>query len=218
MSYSYIKSVFPNYETSKTYDKSVYNSLDTAFQKNTVGYTLPSAYDEEDINRFAKNLLKNTSKPETEELQTKLIETYNNVSYDNNNVSYDYNEYKPIKVIPKDNIRYYNIPASNEYLQMNKNHLKDINIQTNSNTSTKTFQQKNIEHFDGQTPVVQESTNLTCDDYLKHTLECSKCKSILMKQFNLEYDRLRNEEIMEVLSYMIFGLFILLLIDNLSKK
>ena len=57
-----------------------------------------------------------------------------------------------------------------------------------------------------------------CDSYVKHILECSRCKSIAIKQLGIENDRIRNEEIMEVISYIIFGLFILLLIDSLKEK
>jgi hypothetical protein len=55
-------------------------------------------------------------------------------------------------------------------------------------------------------------------EYTKHVLECTSCKELLMKQFNIENDRIRNEEIMELISYLIFSLFILLLIDTYAKK
>lgn len=200
MSYSYIKSVFPNFETSKMYDQNVYNSLKPSEQKIPANYSLPSAYDEDDINRFAKNLI--NEKPKIEETQTKLIETYDNVGY----------SYTPLKTVPRDNLKYYNQPSPVEYL---KNVPKEFQLMD----KPKIEQNVNIEHFEGQqTKVVQQSDSFSCEGYLKHTLECAKCKGILMKQFNLESDRLRNEELMEVASYMIFGLFILLLIDNLSKK
>ena len=56
-----------------------------------------------------------------------------------------------------------------------------------------------------------------CDLYVKHILECNKCKSVAMKQLGIESDKVRNEEIMEVVSYIVFGLFILLLIDSLKS-
>lgn len=54
-------------------------------------------------------------------------------------------------------------------------------------------------------------------DYTKHILECPSCKQVLMKQFNIETDRLKNEEIMELISFIMFGIFILLLLDSLKK-
>ena len=38
-----------------------------------------------------------------------------------------------------------------------------------------------------------------------------------MKQLGIETDRIRNEEIMEIISYILFGLFILILIDYLKN-
>ena len=65
-----------------------------------------------------------------------------------------------------------------------------------------------------------EDTNskLDCDLYIKHINDCNKCKSIVLKQFGIETDRIKNEEIMEIISYIIFGLFILLLIDSLKTS
>ena len=63
----------------------------------------------------------------------------------------------------------------------------------------------------------QDSKEKEHIEYTKHVLECPTCKEILLKQFNIESDRIRNEEIMELVSFMIFGLFILLLIDTYKK-
>ena len=57
-----------------------------------------------------------------------------------------------------------------------------------------------------------------CDLYIKHINDCNKCRSIVLKQFGIETDRIKNEEIMEIISYIIFGLFILLLIDSLKTS
>ena len=65
-----------------------------------------------------------------------------------------------------------------------------------------------------------EDTNskLDCDLYIKHINDCNKCRSIVLKQFGIETDRIKNEEIMEIISYIIFGLFVLLLIDSLKTS
>ena len=47
-----------------------------------------------------------------------------------------------------------------------------------------------------------------------HILECQECKQVLLKQFNIETERIRNEEILELIIFLIFGLFILLLLDT----
>ena len=69
------------------------------------------------------------------------------------------------------------------------------------------------EKFDSETKSQGHHT-----EYTKHILECGPCKELLMKQFGLENERIRNEEIMELISYLIFGLFILLLLDTYAKK
>jgi hypothetical protein len=65
--------------------------------------------------------------------------------------------------------------------------------------------------------VKMNSVNSDCDIYMKHILECSTCKDIFIKQHGLENDKIRNEEIMEMISYFIFAVFILLLVDSLKK-
>ena len=67
-----------------------------------------------------------------------------------------------------------------------------------------------IEKFEDEQP--------TCDFYMKHVLSCHSCRSIIMKQLNMDNDRIRNEEIMELVTYIVFGIFILLLIDILKNK
>lgn len=63
-----------------------------------------------------------------------------------------------------------------------------------------------------------EDKNEECDAHCNHVLKCTKCRDMITKQLNLEMDRIRNEEIMEIISYMIFGIFVLLIIDNLTTK
>lgn len=205
MSYSYIKSVFPNFETSKVYDQNMFNSLYQSKNKtSTVG--LPSAYDEEDINKFAKELINDNkdSNAGIEPTQT-ILETYDNI----------HSDYKPLKVLNRDNLKYYNLAAPQEYISNNKNIINENRYNGNKNGEVR-INRGSVEHFQDKLPNIEVTTD--CNKYLKHTLECSKCKSILIKQFNLESDRIRNEEIMELISYLIFGLFVLLLLDNLTKK
>lgn len=90
----------------------------------------------------------------------------------------------------QDNLKFYNLP----YLQ----------------------KENKIEGFEESK--TNENCNLDCDLYIKHINECNKCKSTVLKQFGIESDRIKNEEIMEVVSYLIFGLFILLLIDSIKNS
>lgn len=92
------------------------------------------------------------------------------------------------KKISSDNLKFYNLPYIN-----NKNIIEKF---VDTNTTTK----------------------LDCDLYVKHINDCNKCRSIVLKQFGIETDRIKNEEIMEIISYVIFGLFVLLLIDYLKTS
>lgn len=57
----------------------------------------------------------------------------------------------------------------------------------------------------------------SCSSFIKHINHCEDCRIVMMKQFNIESDRIRNEELMELISYIMFGVFILLLFDQLKK-
>ena len=94
------------------------------------------------------------------------------------------------KKISSDNLKFYNLPYTPN---TNKNIIEKFG---DTNTTTK----------------------LDCDLYVKHINECNKCRSIVLKQFGIETDRIKNEEIMEIISYVIFGLFVLLLIDYLKTS
>lgn len=65
--------------------------------------------------------------------------------------------------------------------------------------------------------MITDTSNIDHMTYTKHVLGCASCKQSLIKQFNIENDRLRNEEIMELISFIMFGLFILLFLDSFSK-
>jgi hypothetical protein len=57
----------------------------------------------------------------------------------------------------------------------------------------------------------------TCDEYAQHIFTCQRCRNMVLKQLNVDRDKARNEEIMEIVSYIVFGLFILMLLDNIQK-
>jgi hypothetical protein len=54
-----------------------------------------------------------------------------------------------------------------------------------------------------------------CDDYMKHVLECEKCKETLSKHLKIDSNKIQNEELMEIISYIAFGIFVLLVMENL---
>lgn len=160
MSYSYVKTVFPNFQYSNVYNTKVYENLNVSKDQKFE----PADFD---VNKSYSDLSV-FKEPE----QKSKIETF------------------------QDNQRYYNTPLPKATIPVNNN---------------KTYP----ERFEDQSSKPTEDNHL---EYTKHILECPKCKDLLMKQFGLENERIHNEEIMELVSFVIFGLFILLLIDTYAKK
>ena len=87
----------------------------------------------------------------------------------------------------QDNLKYYNKPLPSNL----------INNQNHNTISSESFSQ-----------------NLNHELYIKHILECEACKNTLLKQFNIDNDRMRNEEILELVFFIILGIFILLLLEK----
>lgn len=58
---------------------------------------------------------------------------------------------------------------------------------------------------------------MICNNNLSHVMNCSKCRTIIIKQLNIHNDRLRNEELLELFSYIVFSIFILMLVDFIKK-
>lgn len=93
-----------------------------------------------------------------------------------------------------DNLKFYNLP-----LNVNNNTPNITNITNTPNTLN--------------TPTTLDS-HLS---YTNHILECPSCKELLLKQLSIDSDKIKNEEIMELISFIIFGIFILLLLDNFKR-
>lgn len=54
--------------------------------------------------------------------------------------------------------------------------------------------------------------------YVNHVLQCEECRKIVTKQLNLDIDKVKMDEWMELFSYILFGVFILLLLDSFKNK
>lgn len=110
--------------------------------------------------------------------------------------------------IKKDNLHFYNIPNTT-YLGTSM---------TKEPDHVSKFQKEQVGKVEGfSETIVDSGNNISHEQYIKHLSECSVCKEMVLKQFNIETERLRNEEVIELISYIMFGLFILILIDNLKK-
>lgn len=164
MSYSYIKSVFPNFENSnKVYDETLYTNINSSLYNNDMSQVKPLENFNHENKRDETFILPPNKLLEKLENLEKLekLENLTNVN--------DTSQIIPKQIIP--------LPVESK-----------------------------IEIWDD------------CDTHVKHILNCKQCKMLAIKQLSIESDKYRNEEMMELASYVIFGMFILLLIDSLKKN
>ena len=202
MSYSYIKSVFPNFEnSSKVYDDTIYNNIQSAKKEKTNN---TPTYNVQQNDPYTFSNFK--SDQETIVLpQTNLLETFNNAEY---NAEYN----TPDKQGNNNNLSFYNLPLHSQELNNSQGLNKSQGLNNSRAIQLPNRKLKTIENFESGGDTCDED----CDKYVKHITNCEKCKSILMKQLNIESDNKRNEELMELISYLIFAIFILLLINSLK--
>lgn len=160
MSYSYVKTVFPNFEFSNVYNDKLYTNNVT-----------------KEIKPLNVTGLENN-------LSNARIETYKQIE--------PYQE--PYRENYKSNLTFYNKPVLDQDIPNYEN----INPQENFENKVKT-------------------SNQSHDEYINHINSCPSCKEALLKQLGVETERLKNDEIMELISYIVFGIFILILLDSLKK-
>lgn len=195
MSYSYIKSVFPNFETSKVYSEDIYNSIPKAKveSKNEIKVDEPKPFGAE---KYVSNF------------------NLNNNVVSGNGITLQ--QPQPQQPEPsKDNLKFYNLP----YIPSSQPKIPD-NIPRNITGDYK----KVMETFDdeyeqnGQQNGQQNGNFIDHNKYILHVLGCKRCKDSLLKQLNIWDDKIKMESYMELASYIIFGIFIIMLIDTLNKK
>lgn len=65
-----------------------------------------------------------------------------------------------------------------------------------------------------------ESTE--CNNHVIHIMECKECQEILRTQLKIDaqeiFEQRRNEEFMELGSYVLFGIFIILILEFIEKR
>jgi hypothetical protein len=214
MSYSYIKSVFPNFENSnKVYDETLYNNINTLYTDKESSIPIPGNLESQVYNKQKDEfvLTKETL------LENPKIEKMSNINVNTNGQSslpfqytqtplQELSEISFNKQSEQNNLSYYNLPIKDSLFSIGHKEPTDLKEQVVNK----------IEKFE-DVKDKKTCSEPECDLYVKHILECNKCKSVAMKQLGIESDKVRNEEIMEVVSYIVFGLFILLLIDSLKS-
>jgi len=199
MSYSYVKTVFPNYEYSNVYNDKIYSNMNG-------GSFISSA--EKDIKGTVEN-----NAPVTLKQEPFATRPGDQVKIINDNDSLEpYSNTRSHVPVNKDNLHYYNFPIANQHIPKYNNFpIKERSEPApyTKPTSANKSHSHAIERFG------QASNGHM--EYIQHISECEGCRKLVMKQFNLHSEQLRNEEIIELISYVMFGVFILVLLDTLKK-
>jgi hypothetical protein len=220
MSYSYITSVFPKFEYSNVYDANLYNNISGLNKKPESDIKFSGLNEASQYQEINKKYTENFVKPAQLDMNLEMYKNIENTSLGNKEVS------QGAEFLSQNNKTYYNKPLpANLINSNNSNTLNSDNILINktelqnkfssnlSNSIPTTYKELDLhkESFS------QSSDQNSHETYTKHILECEQCKEVLLKQFNIETDRIRNQEILELITFLIFGLFILLLLDGLKK-
>ena len=173
MSYSYVKTVFPNFEYSNVYNDKLYGDMSgpTATvvpAPTTMPVPAPVAISPFEESSMIGSELKGESLIVRPGNQTHLIEQKS------------FREpFEQIKIKEdKDNLHFYN---------------------------------KQIEKFGNQVHVLTEDHH---DGHLKHLSKCEFCREIIKKQYNIQ----THDQMTELISHVMLGIFILVLLDIVKSK
>lgn len=199
--YSYITTVFPKFEHSKVYNDKLYSDLSitpvvppqsfTPPQPQQSVKIAPAPIEQQQHIELSNYDYKSGAiiKPLFTPVETKIETFSENESETSRSGNFSANDTGS----SRSGIQYYNKPIINN----------------------------NIPHYDSPLTLARTETftdeHSSCSSFMRHINHCEDCRMVMMKQFNVESDRIRNEELMELISYIMFGVFILLLFDQLKK-
>jgi hypothetical protein len=245
MNYSYIKTVFPTFENTIAYDKNTFNKLKQPVSSEHNTHTLnvtginngtgvpigvPLKNESEKFYATQEKLLESPIEYSTTSGTNK--EHFGDVKSNTNDVAEYTKHTVPSKQI--DNLHYYNLPINKEYLHPNYSSQK-LNTtpsptKYSSNSYIETFSDNASDK--SENPVVLQPQVLpsqvlpsppqladgNCTQRYNHVMECNHCKEMLYKTLNLNTNKNSyTEEIFELISYCVFAIFILFLLDKIAK-
>jgi hypothetical protein len=222
MSYSYVQTVFPEFKYSKIYDLNVYNTTPVPPSKLE---TITPANIENDFQPKIANVQIDNSAFNTNEFlggqPGDNLHFYNKPIL-NNNVpnGLNLNLKNPTGLVEANSIAAPVGPIG--YLGLNKNQVVNNSLIQPLNQMIQPNQQLNqmnqpLNQMRDNIERTEQFTSLSDTDhksYINHILQCQSCKEIIMKQLNIEARQQFYEEILELISFIVFGIFILLLLDK----
>lgn len=201
MSYSYIKSVFPNF---KEQEIELPQTAPPVTHKPQPPESPLLAYNDQELTLFVKNLLQKS----------------NNITAKPPNA---------IEVGQVDNRRFTQPPIPQEYLQSGST--TNISGANNGSSSGRLrLGRSNVESFGNElmggdynhyynSYYNQRSAREQnhCDSYIEHCLSCEKCRTLMVKELNLKrYNK--QQDFIETIMYILFAILILLLLNNLKRQ
>ena len=237
MSYSYIKTVFPTFENTISFNTNTFNDLNSQVKVEQKPLNVSGLEPTVD----STSLLKNNEEKFFLTQQT-LLEDFKNTQ--NTKQKVVKTQLQPQQSI-QDNLHYYNTPLriteamTNEQQQQLPQTQQPQTQQPQTQQLPQTIQQPvpqtqqqappqqiqvnqptSVSYIPtgiSKTPVALHNTGVCTQSY-NHIMECAQCKEMLYKNFNFENKKNDyKEEIFELISYCIFAIFILFLLEKLHK-
>jgi hypothetical protein len=227
MNYSYIKTVFPTFENTIAYDKNTFNKLKQPVSSEQT--TLDVTGINNDVGVHVGVDTKNSGSEKFYITQEKLLDSPNVYSVTTGVTSdspkenkehfsdvAEYTKYTKHTVPSKqiDNLHYYNLPINNEYIYSSK---KINSLTFNENASDKSESPVVLQQQPVSSQPQQQLMDGNCTQRYNHVMECNHCKEMLYKTLNLNNKNSYTEEIFELISYCVFAIFILFLLDKIAK-
>ncbi len=201
MSYSFIKNVFPKFESSNS-NASLYNEAhlnSDHFQNFIKDPPKPSGSLNDELEKHQFSPLKKENTPSfygnAGKIQTPRYELKVEHFEDTQNAA----SLDSLKNPGGDNLRFYNLPAPTEFIDPYQNYdevKNNIPLEPRANSRTSMN-----EHF----------SNGNCEQYITHMKTCQICKQHMQKYLDSSSKR---QEIMELLSYILLGVFLLMILNK----
>jgi uncharacterized Fe-S cluster-containing radical SAM superfamily enzyme len=107
------------------------------------------------------------------------------------------------------------ISLNNTHTKTQVKDKKELIEASNEIPNVKESEFKELEQFNVSKEIKSQKSDH--QDYITHILECNYCKDIIKKQFHLENEKLFKEEMIELISFIAFGIFLLMFLER-SKK
>ena len=219
MSYSYIKTVFPTFENTISFNTNTFNDLNSQVKVEQKPLNVSGLEPSSD----STSVLKKGEEKFFLTQQT-LLDEFTNTNKQKV-VKTQLHQQQPIQ----DNLHYYNTPLHITEAMTNEQPQQQIPQQQIPQqqipqpqqqipvTNTVQADVKIIPTGISKDPVALRD-NSVCSQSYNHVMECAQCKEMLYRNFNFENKKNDyKEEIFELISYCIFAIFILFLLEKLHK-